>query len=68
MSAFAIRTQLAPGTSYLGACENDLARNEDKKHDFRFDHTVNEPREKLQHDQLRYIRYARKPDTPTSGS
>ena len=52
MSAFAMRTQLTPGTSYLGACENDLARNEDKKHDFRFDHTINEPREKLEHDQL----------------
>jgi hypothetical protein len=52
MSAFAIRTQPALETSYLGASENDLSRHEDKKYDFRFDHTINKPRKKLQRDQL----------------
>ena len=48
MSAFAIRNQPALENSYLGASENDLSRHEDKKHNFRFDHTINEPRKKLQ--------------------
>jgi hypothetical protein len=48
MSAFAIKTQLNLKTSYLGASENDLSRYENKKYDFRFDHTVDKSREKLQ--------------------
>ena len=52
MSAFATRNQPALENSYLGASENDLSRHEDKKHDFRFNHTINEPWKKLQHGKL----------------
>jgi hypothetical protein len=48
----AIRTQLVPETRYLSASENDLSRHEDEKYDLGFDHTINEPREKLQRGQL----------------
>ena len=46
------KNQRALEKSYLGASENDLSRHEDKKHNFRFDHTINEPCKRLQHGQL----------------
>jgi hypothetical protein len=32
---------------YLGTCEDNLARDEDKEHDLRLDHAVDKPREQL---------------------
>ena len=47
-----MKTKLRLETSYLGASEYNLSRHKDKKYDFRFDHTIDEPREKLKRGQM----------------
>ena len=50
-----MKTKLRLETSYLSASEYDLSRHKDEKYDFRFDHTIDKPREKLKRGQLRFM-------------